>query len=330
MDHALDPAAHGAADMANPLTVVQFEHLDVEAVEWLRERCTVIQVDPESTDSAEHLARADGMIVRTYTTVDRALLARAPRLRVVGRAGTGLDNIDCPACRSRNVQVVYTPDSNGQAVAEYVMCLIGDALRPRPALDHAVAADAWRVLRADHVAPKQMNELTLGILGLGRIGRRVARTASSIGFHVLYNDLLEIPMARREGADPVSVEALFEQSDVLSVHIDGRPENRGFVGHRLLSCMKPNAVFLNTSRGFVMETADLAAHLRAQPGARAYLDVHDPEPFDDEYPLLGLPSATLYPHLASRTAAAMRDMSWVVRDVWAVLDGRSPRYPAPS
>ena len=128
---------------------------------------------------------------------------------------------------------------------------------------------------------------------------------------------------------PVGVEELFQQCDVVSIHIDGRPGNRGFVSGRLLGLMKPGVMFVNAARGMLIDTQALAGFLRANPNARAMLDVHDPEPFGRDYPLLGLANARLYPHLAARTEAAMTSMSWVVRDIVAVIEGRRPEFSAP-
>jgi phosphoglycerate dehydrogenase-like enzyme len=127
----------------------------------------------------------------------------------------------------------------------------------------------------------------------------------------------------------VPVEQLFADCDVISLHVDGRPANRHFVGRALIGRMKPDAVFINTSRGFVVDSLALAGFLRAHPQALALLDVHEPEPFGADYPLANLPNARLYPHAAASTRRADEEMSWVVRDVAAVLGGRRPRHPAP-
>ncbi|MBM4114027.1 MAG: hypothetical protein FJ253_11785, partial [Phycisphaerae bacterium] len=221
-----------------------------------------------------------------------------------------------------------TPDANTQAVVEYVVCLLCDALRPRLFLEKAVDAEEWSRLREEVVGLWQMDELRLGILGLGRIGRRVAEVARAIGFETVYNDLVEIPPERRAGASPVPLAELFSESDVISLHCDGRECNRGFVDTGLLSLMRPDAILINTSRGFVIDSAALASFLRANPAAMAILDVHAREPFAADCPLLGLSNAHLAPHLASRTVRATDAMSWVVKDVWAVLEGSAPRHPA--
>jgi len=276
------------------------------------------------------LPEARGLVVRTYTQVNRDLLALAPLLNVVGRAGVGLDNIDLPACESRGVQVVHTPDANTQAVVEYVIALLSDALRPRLTLSQSIPNKEWNRLREITVGPRQMNELTLGILGFGRVGSRIAEVALAIGFNVLFNEVREIPSADRRGAEAVSAERLFAECDVVTIHIDGRPSNRAFVNAGLINRLNPNALLINTSRGFVIDNAALAGFLKQQPDALAMLDVHEPEPFGPDYPLLNLPNAKLYPHLASRTDTAMNNMSWVVRDVLAVLEGKTPRFPASS
>jgi D-3-phosphoglycerate dehydrogenase len=163
---------------------------------------------------------------------------------------------------------------------------------------------------------------------MGRIGSRLAQVAQAIGFTVRYCDIRDIPERERHGAECVDMPTLFAESDVISVHVDGRAGNRHLVGPDVMSMMRPDVIFLNTSRGFVVDHDALAAFMRANPAAMAMLDVHEPEPFTTAHPLLGLPNAHLAPHLASRTTTALENMSWVVRDVMTVLSGREPRWPA--
>jgi phosphoglycerate dehydrogenase-like enzyme len=303
------------------------EALSQSAVAWLASKATVRAAAPDLSDLRQP-GEVVGAVVRTLTRVDNAWLARLPALQVIGRAGVGLDNIDLPACHARGVRVVHTPDANTQAVVEYVLCLLCDALRPRLFLDEAVDAVRWESIRQEVHGVRQMDELTLGILGLGRIGSRVAQVASAIGFRVIYHDLRSIPVELRHGAEPVDIRTLFRTADVLTLHIDGRPSNRGFVGAEAIADLKPDALLINTCRGFVLDHQALASFLRSHPGAQTLLDVHEPEPFAKDHPLLGLTNAHLAPHLASRTRTAMDRMSWVVRDVIAVLEGRDPDFPA--
>jgi phosphoglycerate dehydrogenase-like enzyme len=309
--------------------VIQTEHLAEDASRWLAARCELVRCAANDSRFESLLHRAAGLVVRTYTVVDESLLVRAPKLKVVARAGAGLDNIDVAACRKRNIEVVYAPDANTQSVVEYVIALMLDELRPRLAINRSIDSSEWSRLREETVGLRQLDELTLGILGLGRVGKRLAKAATGIGMNVIYNDVIDIDPTQRFGAQPVDVRTLFATADVLSVHVDGRSANRGFVSEELFGKLKPGAIFINTARGLVVDNLALAAWLKSNPGATALLDVHEPEPFGSEYPLLGLPNAKLYPHLASRTHTAMNNMSWVVRDVVAVLEGRKPESAAP-
>jgi phosphoglycerate dehydrogenase-like enzyme len=314
-------------------TVILTEHLDAIAADWLAERCEVLWHRHDQPGIERVLAEADGLVVRTYTNVNSALLAQAPKLKVVGRAGVGLDNIDVPACRSHGVEVVYTPDANTQAVVEYVMGLMLDEVRPRTVLPPGSDAEVFHGLRKTEVG-RQLDELTLGIVGLGRIGKRLGRAASAIGMNVLGCDVLS-PEALNMPADVpirrVTHDELYQQADIVTLHADGRTDNRHMISTDQLNLMKPQAMLINAARGMLVNEAALAAWLKRCPKARALLDVHDPEPPHPapEDALSGLGNATRYPHLASRTHSAMLNMSWVVRDVAGVLEGKPPTYPAP-
>ncbi len=316
--------------MASMDLVIQTEDLDTECAAWLGERCELVAHAPDGSPRwRDLLSRAAGLVVRTYTRVDGAMLAGAPKLRVVGRAGVGLDNIDVHACRARGVEVVHTPGANTRAVVEYVTALMLDALRPRVFLDRPLASAEWNRVRRELVGERELGELTLGIWGLGRVGSGVARVGTALGMRVIANDLRDIPERDRGGAAMVDLATLLRESDVLSVHVDERASNRGLVGREAFAAMRERVIFINTSRGFVVDGSACAAFFRARAGALALLDVHEPEPFDVGYPLLGLANVHLSPHLASGTASAKRRMSWVVRDVWRVLSGERPECPAP-
>lgn len=317
--------------MPRPL-VVQTEQLEPGPAAWLAQRCELVAcpyTDAQRLDGL--LARAEGLIVRTYTRVNASFLAKCPKLRAVGRAGVALDNIDVAACRARGVQVVHTPGANTRAVVELVAAFMVDALRPRERLERAIPEPDWHALRQRLTAARQLSDLTLGIYGLGRIGSGVARLGASLEMRILYNDLLEIPAPARHGAAPVSPAELLASSDILTVHVDARDQNRHLINAAALARLKRGAILINTSRGLVVDPHALSAWLRADPTARAYLDVHDPfEPITPDYPLLSVPNAVLTPHIASGTETAKTNMSWVVRDVWRVLSGEEPEFPAPA
>lgn len=307
---------------------IQTEELDGDASAWLAERVDLKRCAPDDPGFAGLLARAGALVVRTYTLVNDAMLDRAPNLRVVARAGVGLDNIDLPACERRGVRVVYTPDANTQAVVELVAAFTLDALRPRVFLDKALPLAEWKKARNDLIAPRQLGDLTVGVLGFGRIGKGVARVFEAFGSRVLYHDIEDVSPVGRLGAEPVSRDDLLRRSDILTIHVDERRENRDLIAAAQLALMKPDAILINTSRGFVVSARDLAAWLRANPAAQAILDVHEPEPFPGDHPLLGLSNAHLSPHIGAATAKAKRNMSWVVRDVWRVLCGEKPEHAA--
>jgi D-3-phosphoglycerate dehydrogenase len=277
------------------------------------------------------LADADALVVRTYTEVNDALLDQAPNVKVIGRAGVGLDNFELPTCEKRGVRVVYTPDANTQAVVEYVFGLILDHFRPRTPLEPGTDAEAFHALRKTEVGI-ELADLTIGILGMGRIGKRIATVAHALGMNVLGCDLIDEAVIRKQlpgvPFDFVDHAALYAGSDIVTVHTDGRPRNRQLINKEALTHFRDEAVLINAARGMLIDHDALLGWLQSHPVAQAILDVHDPEPPAEDHPLYGCKNATLLPHLASRTDTALANMSWVVRDVVAVLEGNEPTYPA--
>lgn len=311
-------------------TILVTEGSDPVPLDWLRQRANVVEAGLESPSLAGHLSVAEGLLVRTYTKVTDSFLNGAPKLKVVGRGGVGLENIDVAACRRRGIQVVYTPDANTLAVGDFVFGYMLQLLRP------------WNFFRDTVYDPKefkrirntvrgpQLNELTLGILGMGRVGRRVGQIgAAGFGMKVIYNDLLDVAGDLKFPATAVDKPTLYRDADILSIHITMLPGNENLIGAPELAQMKRTAILINTSRGEVLDAQALAGALRAKKLAGAALDVYWPEPPKPDFPLLGLNNVLLTPHLAARTYTALENMSWVVRDVMEVLEGRSPKHPAP-
>ncbi|MEX0885256.1 MAG: NAD(P)-dependent oxidoreductase [Phycisphaeraceae bacterium] len=309
--------------------VVVTETLAEPAERWLSERAEVVRCPLDGPAKlGDALGDAAGLVVRTYTQVDEALLDAAPGLRVVGRGGVGLDNIDVAACARRGVRVVYTPEANTQAVVEYVVGLMLDAHRPRTNLPARADGATFHGLRKTEVG-QQLDHFTLGIMGFGRVGQRLGRVAQALGMKLLVCDVLPEAQLRNAVEYPfafVAANELYAGSDIVSIHVDGRASNHHLVGADAMARLKPSCLLINSSRGFVVDAAALAAWLKAHPAARAVLDVHEPEPPGPDYPLWNVANARLLPHLASRTEQALANMSWVVRDVWAVLRGREPWY----
>lgn len=310
-----------------PHTVLVTETLDDACAQWLAERVDLVWCAHDAPDFQEKLQTADALVVRTYTQVNAELLAAAPNVKVVGRAGVGLDNFDLPACSDAGVRVVYTPDANTQAVVEYVTGLILDHIRPRTAMPPGVSAEQFHDLRKTQVG-LELADLTLGILGVGRIGKRLARAAVGLGMRrILGNDIVDQPEAPPE-VRFVDKQTLYRESDILTVHADGRAANHHLIDAAALMQMKSDCLLINAARGMLVDAAALAAWARANQNAAAVLDVHDPEPPPPDYALYGLPNVRLLPHLASRTDTALQNMSWVVKDVFAVLEGDEPEFLA--
>jgi phosphoglycerate dehydrogenase-like enzyme len=314
---------------SRPIVLVT-EGSDAKPLDWLREKTNVIEIASTDPPFNRHLVDADGLVVRTYTKVDRSLLERAPKLKVVGRGGVGLENIDVPECRRRGVEVVFTPDANTLAVGDFVFGYLLQLLRPWAFFrEKTYEAKEFKRIR-DTVRGRQLNEMTMGILGMGRVGRRVGHIAANgFGMKVIYNDMIDVRSTLDFSAEAVEPAVLFRDADILSIHVDMRAGNDNLVSATQLSQMKPTAVLINTSRGEVLDAAALATAIRNKRLAGAAIDVFWPEPPAGDFPLLGLENVLLTPHLAARTYTAIENMSWVVRDVVEVLNGRAPRYPAP-
>ncbi|MCE9534308.1 MAG: hypothetical protein K8T89_24780 [Planctomycetes bacterium] len=312
-----------------PLILVT-EDTDARPLAWLKENARVVEAPPGSPEFDATLPDAVGMVVRTYTKVNAALLARCPKLKVVGRGGVGIENIDVKACRARGVEVVYTPDANSLAVGDFVIGYALQLLRPWGFFkDRAYEVKEFRHIR-DTQRGVQMNELTMGIVGMGRVGKRVGKIAAN-GFdmRVIYNDVLDVQSQLQFPATAVDKPTLFREADIITLHTDMRPGNEHMIGASLLSLMKPTAILINASRGEVLDDKALAAAIRDKKIAGAAIDVFDPEPPKADYPLLGFDNVLLTPHMAARTHTAIENMSWVVRDVVDVLNGKPAKYPAP-
>jgi phosphoglycerate dehydrogenase-like enzyme len=310
--------------------VVVTEDTEPRPLAWLKDQAEVIEVEPTDPSFESHLSHAQGLLVRTYTRVTPAMLDKGPRLRCVARGGVGIENIDVKACRARGIEVVYTPDANTWAVGDFVFGYMLQLLRPWLTFrERAYTPAEFKRVRNTKYG-RQLNELTLGILGMGRVGRRVGHIAAlGFGMRVIYNDLLDVRSLLDFPATSVDKSALYRDADVLTIHVDMRPGNEQLVGREQIALMKTDAILINASRGEVLDEHALAEALRANRIAGAGIDVFAPEPPPPDFPLLGFENVILTPHVAARTATAMENMSWVVKDLIGVLRGEKPKYPAP-
>jgi len=307
-----------------PVIVVS-ETLSDAALAYLAEHAEVRRTTPEQ--AGEAVADADALCVRTYTQVNESLLARAPRLKVVGRAGVALENIDVPACRRRGVEVVHTPEANTLAVVDYTVRMILEMNRRFWPMTGYLTDEEFHAVRKQTFG-RFLARMTLGIVGCGRIGSRVGRAAAGLGMTVLYNDILDIQVDYP--AQAVDKPTLFARSDVVTIHVPLTKLTRGMINAETLATFQPGAQFINCARGPCVVYADLADALRGGRLSAAVVDCHDPEPPPPDYPLFGLDNVILTPHAAARVPEAMARMSDVVYDLVAVLNGHPPKFPAPA
>jgi D-3-phosphoglycerate dehydrogenase len=262
---------------------------------------------------------ADGLIVGA-DPVTRGVLEGAGRLRIVAKHGAGVDNIDLPAAAARRVAVTYAPGGNARSVAEMALALLLALSRGIPRADARMRARRW-----EHTLGREVAGQTLGILGLGRIGRQTAVLARALGMEVLAYDIAQDQaFAQAQGVSYESLRTVLERSDAVCVHVPLTPETRGLLGAEQLSWMRREAVLINVARGGVVDESALAAALREGRLAGAAVDVFAQEPPWNS-PLLDLENVVLTPHMAHSTAEALERVDLMIaQDVAAVLHGEEP------
>jgi phosphoglycerate dehydrogenase-like enzyme len=270
----------------------------------------------------ERIANAEVIInVRAYTALDEEALVHAPKLRMVSILGTGTDNVDLLAARRRGVTVTNTPGTGAASVAELTLGLTLATVRAIPLSDERVRQGAWQ-----HVEGPELDGKTLGLLGLGAIGSRVALMGRGLGMRVIaWTFRADAARAERLAVEMVEDrDDIFRRSDVVSVHLRNTPEVRGLVGPRELALMKPSAYLINTARGALVDADALAEALRAGRLAGAGLDVFTQEPLKPEHnPFLDLRNVVLTPHLGAVTREAnARSRAMPVDNIIAFLEGR--------
>ncbi len=295
------------------------ESLDAAAEARLAAAAEVIRPAAATADAIRAaITDCDALIARTHTRIPRELLAAGRRLRVVGVAGVGLENVDTAAAAQLGIHVINTPAAASDAVAELTLLLMLELLRPVGRLAAQYRAGEFNAARAQ-AHGSELRELTIGILGLGRIGSRVGRIANrGFGARVLFHDIADV---RPDGfeATAVTCDDLLARSDVLTLHVPLTPLTRGLIGSAALARMQPGARLINTARGAVVELQALTSALASGRLAGAALDVTDPEPLPPEHPLFAQPNCILTPHIAARTVGGLSRMCAVVDPVLSLL-----------
>jgi D-3-phosphoglycerate dehydrogenase len=265
---------------------------------------------------------ADGIIVRAKLPDD--IVDQAPKLRGMVRHGVGLDFIPVDAATRRGIPVANLPGSNTQAVAEYCFSALLHLRRQLGGMDARLRSEGWNGARAPADGLMEIGGSTLGIIGVGMIGRRVAETAR-LGFGMRVLGTSRRPNSLPEGVEHTPLDRLFTDSDAIVVSCALTEETRGLVSERLIGLMKPDAVLVNVSRGAVIETPALIQALQKKAIGGAAIDVFEVQPLPAGHPLFSCPNLLLTPHVAGITATSLRSMSvGAAEEMLRILRGEEP------
>ncbi len=271
------------------------------AIDLLRAESDLEVIVSNPQEYREHLPEAQALIVRSSVKVTKEILEEAGYLKVIGRAGVGVDNIDCDAATARGVVVMNTPGGNATSVAEHTLALILSMARTVPAADASTRKGRWERKRF------QGNEVfgkTLGIVGLGNIGRQVAQRAKPFGMEVVaYDPFVSSDAAHDSGVELLDLDPLLARADYVSLHLSLTPETVGFINKGTIAKMKDGVRIVNCARGPLIDSAALAEAIASGKVAGAGLDVYESEPPGDN-PLLSLDSVVATPHIGGSTEEA--------------------------
>jgi D-3-phosphoglycerate dehydrogenase / 2-oxoglutarate reductase len=302
----------------SPIKIVVSDELPASALELLRSQ-SGWQIDAKSgrppAELAAALADADALLVRSATKVTSDLLAAAPKLRIVARAGTGVDNVDVAAASGRGILVVNAPGANSISVAEHACALMLALARSVPAADRAMKDAKWEKKR---FLGTELRGKTLGIAGLGRIGQEVAQRARAFGMRVIAHDpFISREIAEGMGVELLSLDEVCAGADFLTLHLPSTPETQHLLNGERFARMKRGVRIINTARGELIDEAALQAAIERGVVAAAALDVFEKEPPAD-WALARMPQVVATPHIAASTEEAQEqvglDTAAAVRD----------------
>lgn len=270
-------------------------------------------VDYRPTISRDELLSAvgeyDALIVRSRTKVDRGVLERAGKLKLVARPGTGLDNVDVDYAKEKGIAVVNSPESLVEAVAEHVVLLMLALSRRVVEADVSTKSGRWD---KNALVGRELRGKVLGIVGMGRIGRRISEVARALGMSVLVYDVVALPqeVLSSAGARVVPLDELFSSADYITLHVPLTPETANLVGGARLASMKKGSVLVNTSRGGVVDEDALASALKEGKIGAAALDVFKTEP--PRGAIMSAPNTILTPHIGGQTAEAQSNAITII------------------
>ena len=287
-------------------------------LELLRDRFEVVE-DFES-DLSSIIGEFDAIVIRSGTQLDAGLIERAGRLKVIGRAGVGVDNVDVDAATRRGIVVANAPEATVVSAAEHTIALLLAVARNVPQAHATLSAGSWE---RERFAGIELAGKTLGVLGLGRIGWQVARRALGLGLRVVaYDPFVALERFRELGVEPAAtLEDLYAQADVITLHLPLNDETRWLVGRDAFAGMRDGVRIVNAARGGLVDEAALIEAIASGKVAGAALDVFESEPYAG--PLLGLEQVVVTPHLAGSTTEAQDRAGLIIAEqVAAALDGQ--------
>ncbi len=287
--------------MSLPVVLIA-DKLAESTVEALGDQVEVRWVDgPDREKLLAAVPEADALLVRSATTVDAEVLDAAPKLKIVARAGVGLDNVDVKTATERGVLVVNAPTSNIHSAAEHALALLLSAARQIPAADASLREHAWK---RSSFSGTEIFGKTVGVVGLGRIGQLVAQRLAAFEAHIVaYDPYVSAARAAQLGIELLSLDDLLGRADFISVHLPKTPETAGLIGTEALAKTKPGVIIVNAARGGLIDEAALADAITSGHVRAAGLDVYSKEPCTDS-PLFELSEVVVTPHLGASTEEA--------------------------
>ncbi len=286
-------------DPISPKGIALFQQRKEFDVEVLKQRLPEAELLPL-------ISEVEAMVVRSETKITKKVIEAAPKLRVVGRAGVGVDNVDVDAATQRGIVVMNTPSGNTISTAELTFSMLMALARKIPQAHASMKAGEWNRKAFSGV---ELYNKTLGILGMGRIGTEVARRAIVFGMRVLaYDPYLTLSRANALQVELVELDEIFARCDFITVHMPMSDETRGMINAAAFAKMKPGARVLNCARGGIINEADLAEAIKSGKIAGAALDVYETEPPPKEFALRDLPQVIMTPHLGASTEEAQENV----------------------
>ena len=303
------------------------------ALEQLLEACDVEiwdrEIPPPYDVVVDKVRDKQGLFCLLTERIDAALIDAAPELKVISQCAVGYDNIDVGAATARGIPVGNTPGVLTDATADFAFALLMSAARRiGEAIDY-VRAGQWQTWGLTLLLGQSVHGATLGIVGMGRIGRALAQRASGFAMRVLYYDAVRQLQAEDElGVEYCALEDLLRESDFVSLHVNLTKETKGLMNAHAFALMKPTAILINTSRGPVVDPDALYEALKEGQIGYAALDVTDPEPLPADHKLLELPNLIVTPHIASATVTSRTQMArMAVKNLVAGVQGKPLPYP---